>query len=307
MRWLDHAAANLPLWWATLRCWATGLQNPLRWVLDFPAYWLVLLIVEFPATYVAGSIALAAFLVSRKLDAERRRAAAALAVLTVTGLMISWLLVSTLAENNDLGLRAVLPSAMILIVFSAAGLAIWLQQRARIAAGATLCGLLLGVPDAAQMIYGNVIGRPAQPGLAFAQTPAMWEAVRRHAGPAERVGNNPLFLADLTPWPVNLSWALLSNRSSCFAGRELTLAYAPLTPARREEINALFVRVFAGEGSESDVRDLAVRFGCRVIVLTASDTAWQHDPFAASELYRLVETAPDRWRIYRSTVGEDSR
>ncbi len=281
--------------------------DPLRWVLDFPAYWLVLLIVEFPATYVAGSIALAAFLVSRKLDAERRRAAAALAVLTVTGLMISWLLVSTLAENNDLGLRAVLPSAMILIVFSAAGLAIWLQQRARIAAGATLCGLLLGFPDAAQMIYGNVIGRPAQPGLAFAQTPAMWEAVRRHAGPGERVGNNPLFLADLTPWPVNLSWALLSNRSSCFAGRELTLAYAPLTPARREEINALFVRVFAGEGSESDVRELAVRFGCRVIVLTASDTAWQHDPFAASELYRLVETAPDRWRIYRSTVGEDSR
>jgi hypothetical protein len=128
----------------------------------------------------------------------------------------------------------------------------------------------------------------------------MWEAVRRHAGPGERVGNNPLFLAEMTPWPVNLSWALLSNRSSCFAGRELTLAYAPLPRGRREEINALFIRVFAGTGSANDVRDLALRFGCRAIVLTAEDGAWQRDPFAASGLYQLAESSPERWRIYRS-------
>jgi hypothetical protein len=282
----------------------TWFPDPLRRILDWPAYWLVLLLVEFPATYVAGAISLAVLLAARRLEPKRYRAATALAAMAGAGLVISWLLVSTLADNNDLGLRAVLPSAVILIIFSAAGLSIWLQQGRRLAAGGVLVGLLLGLPDAVHIIYVTVIGRPAQPGAAFAQTPQMWEAVRRHSAPGERVGNNPLFLAGLTPWPVNLSWALLSNRSSCFAGRELALAYVSLTPARRQEIDALFIRVFNGNGGENDVRELALRFGCRLIVVAAQDAAWERDPFAASALYRLVETAPDRWRIYRAVAPE---
>jgi hypothetical protein len=252
--------------------------EPIRYLLDYPAYWLVLLPVEMPATYVAGVAALATFRASRKLDPQRQRDAMVMAALTVAGLTVSWLMASALGEINDLALRAVLPAAVILIIFAAAGLSVWIASSARIAA----------------------IDRPRQPGRAFAQTPGMWEAVRRHSGPGERVGNNPLFLEDMTPWPVNLSWALLSNRSSCFAGRELTLAYAPLSPRQREEINALFIRVFAGNGSGTDVRDLALRFGCRAIVLTSEDGAWQRDPFAASGLYQLVESSPERWRIYRS-------
>jgi hypothetical protein len=274
--------------------------EPIRYLLDYPAYWLVLLPVEMPATYVAGVAALATFRASRKLDPQRQRDAMVMAALTVAGLTVSWLMASALGEINDLALRAVLPAAVILIIFAAAGLSVWIASSARIAAGAAVCGLLLGLPEAVPIVYGNAIDRPRQPGRAFAQTPGMWEAVRRHSGPGERVGNNPLFLEDMTPWPVNLSWALLSNRSSCFAGRELTLAYAPLSPRQREEINALFIRVFAGNGSGTDVRDLALRFGCRAIVLTSEDGAWQRDPFAASGLYQLVESSPERWRIYRS-------
>jgi hypothetical protein len=280
--------------------------EPIRYLLDYPAYWLVLLPVEMPATYVAGVAALATFLASRKLDPQRQRDAMVMAALPIAGLTVSWLMASTLGEINDLALRAVLPAAVILIIFAAAGLSIWIASGARIAAGAAVCGLLLGLPEAVPIIYGNTIERPPQPGRAFAQTPAMWEAVRRHAGPDERIGNNPLFLAEMTPWPVNLSWALLSNRSSCFAGRELALAYAPLSPRQREEINALFIRVFAGNGSGTDVRDLALRFGCRTIVLTSEDGAWQRDPFAASGLYQLVESSPERWRIYRSISAADA-
>jgi hypothetical protein len=276
------------------------LPVPVRRVLDLPAYWLLLLPVEFPATYVAGVAALIALLASRSFDVQRRRAAAACAVLASAGLAIPWLLLSTLGENNDLGLRAVLPGAMVLIVFAAAGLARWLSEGRRTAAAAAICGLLLGFPDAAQIIYGNVIARPPQPGTEFAQTPELWEAVRRHAALDERVGNNPLFLAALTPWPVNLSWALLSNRSSCFAGRELALAYTSLTAARREEIAGKFTRVFAGEGSGDDVSELALQYACRIVVVTPQDGAWQRDPFAASAFYRLVETRADRWRIYRA-------
>jgi hypothetical protein len=278
-----------------------------RRVLDLPAYWLLLLPVEFPATFAAGSVALVMLLASRKLEADRQLAAAGFAALLGASLAIPWLLASTLADNNDLGLRAILPGAMILIVFSAVGLSRWLSQARWIAASATLAGLLLGWPAAAQIIYGNVIRRPPQPGNVFARTPEIWEAVRRYSAPTERVANNPLFLAQMTPWPVNLSWALLSNRSSCFAGRELTLVYASLPRQRLAQIDALFTRVFNGGGNSDDIRELAMRFGCRVVVLTVQDGAWQNDPFAGSELYRLVEAAPERWRIYRSVLPTDAR
>ena len=143
--------------------------------------------------------------------------------------LASWLLVSTLGDNNDLGLRAVLPAALILIAAAAAGLML-LPRRAVIVATA-IGGLILSLPDTAAMIRSNVDGTPTPDGAVFAQTPELWSAVRRYAAPTARVANNPLFLQDLTPWPANMSWALLANRSSCFAGRELALALAPLSDA----------------------------------------------------------------------------
>jgi hypothetical protein len=141
----------------------------------------------------------------------------------------------------------------------------------------------------------------------FAQTPEMWAAVRRHAGPQERVANNPLFVADMTLWPVDISWALLANRRSCYAGRELALVYASLPRPRLDEIDAQFMRVFAGRAEPGDVEDLAANYGCRLVVLTAADGAWANDPFAAHPRYRLVEERPDAWRIYRVVAGEGER
>jgi len=66
----------------------------------------------------------------------------------------------------------------------------------------------------------------------------------------------------------------------------------------REEIDAQFIRVFAGDTSSGDIEELATRYDCRVVVVTAQDGAWRKDPFAASALYRLVEDDA-RWRIYR--------
>ena len=122
--------------------------------------------------------------------------------------------------------------------------------------------------------------------------------MRRHADPADRIANNPLFLQATTLWPVNISWALLADRSSCYAGRELALAFAPLSAERRKEIDAQFVRVFRGDAAPDDIRDLARRYDCRIAVVTPRDGAWQRDPFAASPLYRLVEDETGRWRIY---------
>jgi len=277
----------------------------LRRILDLPAYWLIELPIEFPATFVSGVIAL--WLLWRgAMEREAKIVVAGLACLAGAGLAASWLLASTLGDNNDLALRAVLPAAMVLIVATAVGI-VALPRRSLIAVVA-LAGLVLSLPDTAKMIRLNVGGHRVPDGKIFAQTPELWAAVRRYAGITARVANNPLYLKDLTPWPANISWALLADRNSCFAGRELALAFAPLPAGRREAINQQFVQIFAGQGSPDDVHDLAGLYGCDVIVLVPQDGAWADDPFAASPDYRLADARAGRWKIYvRAAVARSDR
>ena len=122
--------------------------------------------------------------------------------------------------------------------------------------------------------------------------------MRRYAASGVRVANNPQFLANVTPWPVNISWALLADRSSCFASRDLAAAYAPLSPERRQMVYDQFVRVFAGEPMPADLNEMATKYGCEVVVVVPQDGAWEKDPFAASYEYHLAETRENRWRIY---------
>ena len=267
----------------------------LRRVLDLPAYWLILLPIEFPVAYVAGTLALVAML-RRAAPAPDKLAVAALACLAAVGLSASWLLTSRVGSNNDLGLRAILPALVILTAAAAAG--VMLVPRRGLIVATAVGGLVLTLPDTAKMLRSNIAGTAVPDGNVFAQTPELWQAVRRYAPPTARVANNPRFLQDLTPWPVNLSWALLGQRSSCFAGLELALTFAPLTMARREAIDAQFIRVFAGEGTPQDLSDMAHVYGCDVVVVVPQDKAWMNDPFAASPDYRLAESRDDGWRIY---------
>ena len=267
----------------------------LRRALDWPAYWLILLPIEFPATFVAGILSLFVLLRSNAAKPEKL-STIALACLAGAGLLVSWLLVSTVGSNNDLGLRAILPAASVLIVLAAAGIV--LTPRRAIVGVIAIAGLLFSLPDTVGMIRSNFDGAPQPDGATFAQSPELWAAVRRYAPVTARVANNPLYLQDLTPWPANMSWALLANRSSCFAGRELALAFAPLPGSVREAINAQFTRVFAGEGTAQDVSDIAKKYGCDVIVVTPQDKAWSNDPFAANSAFHLAENRDGKWRIY---------
>jgi hypothetical protein len=271
----------------------------LRRILDAPAYWLILLPLEFPATFIAGALSLIVLL-RRAAPGPERTAVQLFGVLAVTGLAISWLLVSTLGDNNDLALRAILPAAVILIVAAAAGVVAAPPGRAARAAiaAAAFGGLILSLPDTAAMIYANWRGNAAADASVFAQAPELWSALRRYAPANARIANNPLYLQDLTPWPGNMSWALLADRNSCFAGREMAIPFAPLPPERREAINRQFIRVFAGQAAPADVGELATKYGCDVVVLVPQDGAWTQDPFAASAVYRLAESREGRWRIY---------
>jgi len=271
------------------------IPQPVRRVLDLPAYWFLLLPVEFPAAYLAGAIALA--MMPRRAARAEKTAAMVFVALALTGLCISWLLISTVGDNSDLTLRAVLPAAMILMAGAAAGIAMASRCRALIAALA-LGGLVLSLPDTARMLASNIDGTPRPGEALLAQAPDLWTAVRRYAPPSARVVNNPLYLKDVTSWPVNISWALLADRSSCFGGRDMALAFAPLSPDRREAVNAQFIRVFAGQGTPEDIAAMAKDYACDVVVLVPQDGAWNKDPFASSPDYRLAEFRDGRWRIY---------
>lgn len=298
-----------PIAFKPIEVFSFWVPDRFRAILNIPGYWLAYLPIEFPAIYLPGIIALVAFARSAaprsevREASEVRKAARALAVLTAASLLIAGYLGTTFAENNDLSWRAVLPGVFVLTIFTAAGLAHWLAAPRPILVGITIILFALSLPRSFELLAENTHGAASPDDAAFAQTPALWDAVRRHSAPTDRIANNPQFMARMTPWPVNISWALLGNRRSCYAGYELAVAFAPLSRARNTAIAQQFQRVFAGKPRPGDVGKLAGRLGCRVIVVTPQDGAWANDPFSAGGFYRLVEEKPARWRIYRAIAA----
>jgi hypothetical protein len=190
-----------------------------------------------------------------------------LGILMLTSFAVSWLLISTIG-NNDLGWRAMLPGLMVVTPFAGAGLASWISARRRVAVASAAMLFAISFPDPTAV--GDIEAQPSDEAAAFAGSPAMWADVRRFAGPADRVASNPGDLDGIAGYIVNLGWALLADRSSCYAGTETARAYVPLAKPARDALDEQFDRVFAGD-AEPD-----------------------------SPYYRLAERAR-RWRIYVAT------
>lgn len=277
-----------------------GVPEGLRALLDPLAYWLVLLPLEYPLALAAGLPGLLALLRARRARPETRAEIRALAALAAACLGVGALLVSTAGENNDLGWRAVLPAVLILCACAGGALTAVPSGRRRVGAVALALVFAAGLPDTAALALRNSAGEAGPDGAAFRADPAMWARVRRAVPPEVRLASNPDRLALLTPWPINLSWALLARGRSCFAGRELALAFAPLMPQEREALAELFARVFAGRQREGDLARMHGALGCGAALVTAEDGAFASDPFAASPLYHLVDEDPGRWRLYRA-------
>ena len=273
----------------------TVVPANLRRPLDYPAYWLVLLPIDLPAIYPAGVLALVLYARRTFARPELRARSLGLVILTVASLGTAWLLASTIG-NNDLGWRAILPAVLVLTAFAAAGLARWIALRAYAAAAAALVLFAASTPD--PVLTSDVTGKPTDQAPAFARAPALWAEVRRYAGPLDRVADNPLSFDEMTNWPVNPAWAMMSNRASCYSGWETARAYVDLPQQRITDIDTQFIRVFKGQPAADDIRQMAQDYGCGVVVLTADDEGWDSDPFEHSPYYHLAQEKEDAWRIY---------
>ena len=283
----------------------TFAPHGLNRMLDYPAYWLLLLPIELTAIYPTGMAAMAVrarrALRDPDPDPGRDLHVLALTVMTLVSLGVAWLLASRIG-NNDLGWRAILPAVLALNVFAAAGLARWIAFRAFAPIAAAVALIAVCLPDAQGL--ANIGGNPSDDAAAFADEPALWSAVRRYAKPTDRVANDPLDMDELTKWPVNAGWALLSNRASCYSGLQTAYVFVNGPRARIAGLDDQFTRVFDGRPDPGDLRQMAQAYGCRVVALTPDDGAWDKDPFARSPDYRLAEARPDRWRIYVSTTPQ---
>jgi hypothetical protein len=269
-----------------------------RAVLDLPAYWTVFLFVEFAAFYPAGFF-FAVKLSKEKLAPEIRTAVISLAVLATVSLSVGSVMVSTIAANNDLAWRGVLPGILALIALTAAGLGRYLQVMQIRYAVVMMAIIVLGLTSGARNLY-SYLDVPLQASAKrFLDSVQMWAAVQKHSAAGERVANNPDFLADMTPWPINISWALLANRRSCYAGPDFALPFAPVTRKRRAEVDAQFTLLFSGKLGRGDIDQMAAEFNCSIVAVTPEDGAWTTGPLASESPYDLLESKSDAWRIYR--------
>lgn len=293
---------GLPLAFHPYEVVGPWLDAGLRRALDLPAYWAVLLPIDFPAVYPVGAAALAAALLARAAPPAARRFALLSAVVALASFGVAWLFTSTLL-NNDLGWRAILPGALILSVFAAAAIARWTAPPFRAsgvaAASVALALLIVGLADGLRFMRENTGGLPSASAQTFARSPALWAAVRRHSAPDERVANDPAAFADVTHWPINISWALLSGRRSCYAGWEFARPFAPLPKAAVDDLDRAFRAVFAGTAPIDDAKRLFADHGCRLIVVMAADGAWRSGAFMNDPAFERLDEAASEWRIFR--------
>ncbi len=262
-----------------------------RGVLDVPAFWLLALPAGLPAL-LPGSVHL--------LAAMRRggRAGAGIWAATAVASLVVAALLRSVIDNNDLGWRAELPAVLVLMGVTGGVTARLVAGRRWRAVTAVAACFLLSLPDGAGMVRAFASGYHSDEAGALAASPALWAAVRHATGKQERVLDNPAFLAGVTPWEDNISWALFSDRPSCFSGWQSVVAYGALPRAGLDGLDAMVKRVFAGKPRASDLAVLVGQFGCRIFVVSPGDGAWLADPFAGQAGFASVEDKP-QWRIYR--------
>jgi hypothetical protein len=273
-------------------------SDRIRRLFDPAAYWLILLVVEFAAVYVVG-IAMAVLLKRRlRTNSEQSDLLSSFVVLAVVSFCVGWMLVSTAGNNNDLAWRGVLPALLALIVFAATGVSLFwpIWRGAAKLSVATI--VVLSLFDSAHVFSDNAFPKQTPSAKEFETSFALWDRVRKYASPLDRIVNNPDYLKDMTPWPVNISWALMSHRRSCYAGSDLVLPFSGLNAEQRKNTEAVFTRLFNGTADPDDVRALGTRYQCKLVIFTPRDSSWLRDPLQNSATYEIVEATTDL-KIYR--------
>ncbi len=274
-------------------------------LLNLFGYWFLLLPLFFGALYI-GALAWAAPRLAR--TGRMRPAERGLVAACFVPLLVAESLHSVIA-TNDLGWRCVLVSVLAMTIVSAAWLAELRGKAWVLVFGAALLGpgLVSGLAYATGMTATQALyGTPSPDARRFrAVDREMWRAVDALTPPREAVASNPLYEQSLTPWAGNISWAMLSNRSSCTPPSAYLAAFASgVPPQQQAELSSLAQKVFNGAPQPEDFKTLRDVYECRTLLVTPGDALWTLPRSTPEPYYRLAAEKPGDWRIYRATSSD---
>lgn len=298
-----HGGSIIALWFFPVLTRSMHFRSDVE---NFVSYWLILLTLYFGFAYVVTSAwafqRLCRFREMSLLDK-------AMMISFLTPLLVAEMLHSIIA-NNDLAWRVVLISILMMTILASAVMA---ELQAHISerrfAGMAVAisvflvpGILSGLgfmvgTTSEQWLYGGGNADNTQ----FLKDKQMWRAVDLTTPSDEAVASNPLYLQSLTPWPGNISWAMLSNRDTCTPPFAYLAAFAP--QADKAELGSIYdfmLKIFNGAPQAADFQTLRDRFLCKTILVVPSDALWTSKVLAASGYYHQVEDNPGKWTIYRA-------
>ncbi|XHR30244.1 MAG: hypothetical protein ACFUZC_06720 [Chthoniobacteraceae bacterium] len=269
------------------------------------AYWFVLLLVDFGFLYLMTWL----FIFCRKVkrDGFERDLKTLLCVAFFVPLIAGQFLCSIIA-NNDLGWRIILPAALAMMIAAATvtseairGQLPKLKTAVLFLMAVTMVpGCIAGLHFTFNGIACRLNDKTSPQMVEFGNEPALWRDVRSVTSPDERVLNNPMANAGITPWPTNLGWALFSDRSHCAAAYDLLRSYAPsLTKDGVADRVKFFDKFFSGDIQPDDLRMIKEHYHCATLVVTKRDGLWDKPILEHNDFFHLVLESPKGWRIYR--------
>ncbi|GEM_PF-2651176 len=269
------------------------------------AYWLLMLLLDFGFLYLMTWLFI--FCKKVKRDSFERDLKILLGVAFFVPLVSGQFLCSVIA-NNDLGWRIILPAALAMMVAAATvaseainGQLPKLKNAVLVLMAVTMIpGCIAGLNFIFNGIACRLNDKPSPQMVEFGNEPALWRDVRSVTPPDERVLNNPMANAAMTPWPTNLGWALFANRSHCAGAYDFLRSFTPtLTPAGVADRVKYFNKFFSGDIQPDDLRMIKERYHCATLIVTKRDGLWDKPILEHNDFFHLVIESPKGWRIYR--------
>jgi hypothetical protein len=275
------------------------LPRPHSALVQILAYWVLYVAAVLGVTFFAGLFGLAIAPLADRRQWRRFRLLSAISALV--SLSICQFARSTI-YTNDLGWRANLVATVVLTIWGAAGLE-WLVSRAAERAGwprrhrrallvLSAMGLAVGLAACPRGLPGPPAGEDPLRGARrrLAKQERAWQVVREHAGPSELVQANPRgAFSELTPWPINISAALFSDRRSAILDPVWGWIYAHRAEPRARQVTINLVgQVFSANPSAESVAALRDLLHVKVLLLDPADPVWPGTAIAATGRYRQV-------------------
>lgn len=278
----QHAVGIHP--WNVIRAYSD------HYIFNLLAYWLVFLPIQI------GAVFLPFVFFVKKIWNKNEVYTSTLVIISAACLCTSWVMKSQIA-NNDLGWRAIIPAVLCMSIVSSVAL-----SRFHGEVSVLLFSFLIGaslLENAGGWVKGNILGNTRRVDISSLPPYEFWEEIRNNTDIHKRILSNPNVYESIEPWNVNIGWATMARRKSCFMGENYATSLGGI---ESDEIrNSLLKKLrslYDGLASSDDIHHLMTILHCDVIAVSPVDKLWQLNPDKALPGLTLYSSGK-YWRFYK--------